>query len=276
MEHFDGHQQQIKQKDVYLLHLDAPRIVLISLILIGVIVGSFLIGMNFIKSNGEITASSSSNDGLFPNGNSFESPIPAPPSGDDTEKTDAEGLFADKNEKAESADMLSDTTKNDPVEIVTSESLHAVIPPVATKMPDKSASSDRIAKNQSQKKTIAHSRKAIKKESQSKKTHTAKTNHKNSSRVIAVTGTDAYDERIKEFPGYSIQVASYDKEDRANREIERLKDMSFDAYMDRSQVNGKLYYRVRIGPMASKIKALSLLREIQGNERYENSYIVTQ
>lgn len=276
MEHFEGHQQQVRQKDVYLLHLDAPRIVLISLIIIGVIVGSFLIGMNFIKSNGELTTASSLNNGLSQNGNSFDSPIPAPPRGDDVDKSEADGLFAEKDEKKDSSDVLAGTTKNEPVEIVTSESLHEIIPPVASKAPEKAAPAEKIAKKHSSKKTIARKHTPIRKERSHKKTQTAKSTYKKSNRVVAVTGTDAYNERIKDLSGYSIQIASYDKEATANREIERLKDMRLDAYIDRSRVNGKLYYRVRIGPLASKRKALSLLREIQGNERYEESYIVAQ
>jgi hypothetical protein len=49
MEQFDIPHQRIKEKSVYLLHLDAARIILISSAIIGIIIVSFLLGMNFVK-----------------------------------------------------------------------------------------------------------------------------------------------------------------------------------------------------------------------------------
>ena len=49
MEQFDIPHQRIKEKSVYLLHLDAARIILISSAIIGIIIVSFLLGMRFIR-----------------------------------------------------------------------------------------------------------------------------------------------------------------------------------------------------------------------------------
>ena len=49
MDQFNIPHQKVKEKSVYMLHLDAARIILISAAVIGIIIVSFLLGMNFIK-----------------------------------------------------------------------------------------------------------------------------------------------------------------------------------------------------------------------------------
>lgn len=41
----------LREKNVYLLHLDTPRILIISSVIIGLIIVSFMIGINFNKKN---------------------------------------------------------------------------------------------------------------------------------------------------------------------------------------------------------------------------------
>ncbi|HEY1405381.1 MAG TPA: SPOR domain-containing protein, partial [Spirochaetota bacterium] len=76
--------------------------------------------------------------------------------------------------------------------------------------------------------------------------------------------------------GFVLQVASYDKSDSAKSEVKKLKAMEFDAYYDKAQVKGKEFFRVRIGPIASKDKALQMLDEIQTNPRYEESFVTQE
>jgi len=48
MENFDFNEKPVaKEKNVFLLHLDIPRIILICAVLIGIVVTTFLLGMNF-------------------------------------------------------------------------------------------------------------------------------------------------------------------------------------------------------------------------------------
>ena len=49
MEQFNIPHQKIREKSVYLVHLDAPRIAVISAAVIGIIIASFLLGMNFVR-----------------------------------------------------------------------------------------------------------------------------------------------------------------------------------------------------------------------------------
>ena len=60
------------------------------------------------------------------------------------------------------------------------------------------------------------------------------------------------------------------------KEVKKLKDLNYDAYFDKTQVKGKDFYRVRVGPLASKDKALQMLDEIQQNPRYEESFVTQE
>ena len=97
---------------------------------------------------------------------------------------------------------------------------------------------------------------------------------KNISKVVPVSISKV--ERVKHVRvgDYSIQVASYDKRSKAKKEMRALKSMRYDAYVDKSKVNGRNYYRVRIGPISSKREAVGVLNDIQDNERYEDSYLI--
>jgi len=75
---------------------------------------------------------------------------------------------------------------------------------------------------------------------------------------------------------YVIQVASFDTSSKASSEVGRLKRLRFDAFIDRAKVSGKTYYRVRIGPIPSKTRAISMLNNIQDMERYRTSYMVQE
>jgi len=76
--------------------------------------------------------------------------------------------------------------------------------------------------------------------------------------------------------GYSIQIGSYDTNDKAKAEISSLKKMNYDAFLDKAVVNGKNYYRVKIGPISAKGKAIDMLREIQETSKYSESYLVKE
>ncbi|HDP79988.1 MAG TPA: hypothetical protein ENN21_04000, partial [Spirochaetes bacterium] len=52
MEHFNGIPPKgVKEKNMYILHLDTPRIIILCSVILGVVVISFLLGMNLFKSS---------------------------------------------------------------------------------------------------------------------------------------------------------------------------------------------------------------------------------
>jgi DedD protein len=74
--------------------------------------------------------------------------------------------------------------------------------------------------------------------------------------------------------GFFVQCASLDRIEKAKTEVQKLKELEYDAFFDKKELKGKDFYRVRIGPIATKDKALQMLEEIQQNSRYEESFIV--
>ena len=279
MEHFEGQQQQVKQKNVYLLHLDAPRIVLISAVIIGVIVGSFLIGMNFVKSSGELSPASMGQDMVSNNGSSgvFDAPIPAPPHSGDAEGSEDGELFSDKTGADKIDDAVTVHAKNESVDILTSDAINEIIPPSVQKKSEISKSATKQVIQKKPSKALARKSATVQKKAEQKNIKSAKSSSQTRTRIVPVS-TREPDKRTvsRDLSGFSVQVASYDKRGRASKEIDRLKKMNFDAYLDSSFVNGKKYYRVRIGPLSTQGRAQSLLKEIQGHERYGDSYIIKQ
>ncbi len=76
MEHFDERTpNRTREKNVYLLHLDAPRIIIISCVLIGVLIISFLCGMNYSTDDRQDNRSLARNEMLF-------NPLPEETAGD--------------------------------------------------------------------------------------------------------------------------------------------------------------------------------------------------
>ena len=81
MENFDHqHQENMKEKQFYLLHLDTPRIIIVSSVIIGLIVISFLMGMNFIggDSSSQQIAANNSFKSMDKNANLLDESIPSP------------------------------------------------------------------------------------------------------------------------------------------------------------------------------------------------------
>jgi len=75
---------------------------------------------------------------------------------------------------------------------------------------------------------------------------------------------------------YSIQIASYNNKSVARSEVRSLKNLRYDAYIDKTSINGRRYYRVKVGPVFSKRSAINLLNNIQDINRYEDSYLVKE
>jgi cell division septation protein DedD len=253
MEHFEEKNQNIKEKNVYSLHLDTPRIVLISAAIIGIIAASFLIGMNFIKkpdnrdlAKNDVIFDSNKDTDLF----SEKQPLPADPGRNEVKPLDTDPVKIDPK-------------KNDATGLITSDNFKEPVAPVAD--------IEKIDKKKSAKNK--ETKKVVKKEKKSEKIKPVK-NKKEKASIVEVSDADV---EAKTMTGkYVIQVASYDEKFRAEQELQSLKDLNFKAHIDRKKISGKDFFRLRIGPIATKEKAIKMLNGIQENPRYGESFMVRE
>jgi cell division septation protein DedD len=262
MEQFDVPHQKVREKNVYLLHLDAARIILIAAAVIAIIVVSFLLGMNFFK-RGEGPSPLSFNHDVFDTNKELDQLKNSIP-----ETSNNEDLSKPPDEKLAGGDMNEKTSKNtlDSTDLFTKENAQALTnrgssakTGHATK--PRTASEYDLAARSMKKSTAKNS--AVKKK-----------HHK--SGVVEVSGGKALHHKKTGASQFVIQVASFDKKSTALAEVKSLKRINHDAHMDEAKVGGKRYYRVRIGPISSKKKALDLLNDMQNRERYSESYMVRE
>ncbi len=75
---------------------------------------------------------------------------------------------------------------------------------------------------------------------------------------------------------YSVQVASYLHQNVADSVKARLASRKMNAYVIKAKVNGKLYFRVRVGPFSAKEKASEALHTVRDGMGYSASYICTR
>ena len=267
-----------KEKNMYILNLDTPRIIIITSVFIGLIVLSVLAGMNISKdSDNEIGMNANDgalldsltreNDGKpLPEGNVAE---PMPPDEGIVLKDAESGKQSADIAKEQAADLSKSKIINDPSfdktntldlknsaasDIITHENIESILPSVKE-----------AAKVKPKKAAVKSAKKSDKKE------------RKKQEKVVEVSSADknsgAYG---KNKDCYSIQVASFDKKFKAQTEVSRLEKMKFSAYIADGRVSGKNYYRVRIGPIYTKEKAFDLLNDIQNDDNYEESYMIKE
>lgn len=269
-------EKKLKEKNLYILHLDTPRIIIISCVFFGIIVIAVLVGMNINKkSDRDIDIFANDNavlDNLITenrendpalNNNALESSLensgvniknpdnsysPADNSFNKSTAMSGDNFLA-SNHGAGSAAQPGQAAGNTS-DILTHENIETIIPPA------------NVLKK-SEPKAVNKPKKIRKKTTQKKKS------------IVEVSSG----EKVRKAPDkgktyYSIQVASYDDKSKARSEIKRLEKNKYDAYVDSAYVSGKRYYRVRVGPVYSKKEACKLLDEITVNSRYEESYII--
>jgi len=238
---------------------------------VGVVVASFLFGMNFVKQSDNNYPEFSRNEALQQNRNNsdlFKNSIPALPSENDEIMTPLEDKKIMNNSEGISGSTAVLNSKNETgsTDVLTNENIAEIISPPQK---IKKATARAAVKN---KKTF---RAVAKKTVKPVRKKTVVRSPKRRSRVVEVASAEGSVQAVRK-SGYSIQVASYDKKSKASSEIQKLNSMKYDAFVDRTTVRGKRYFRVRIGPVASKKKAIDLLENIQGNPRYEGSYMIKQ
>jgi len=91
-----------------------------------------------------------------------------------------------------------------------------------------------------------------------------------------VAQTEEIHSKNKSHRSWSIQVASYNTIFKAQKEAKYLHSMNYDAFVDKADISGKTYYRVKIGPILKEDKAIGMLQEIQSIDKYKESYIVKE
>jgi cell division septation protein DedD len=273
MENFDArNQNKVKEKNVYLLHLDTPRILIIASVIIGLILVAFLFGMNLDKKTKDEDLSKlkdpfldspiaeksednyPDNKGIDPK--ELKQGNPATSAENDTlNPKDEKGIL--KYEKTAKAPNTASSDAND-ADVINNENVKQIIPPVKE-----------VVKTKNTK--ILAEKKSKKSSSMKDKTKASK-----KKKVVEVASRSTEDSVRGEKRLYSIQVASLDNKSKAISEINRLKELKYDAHLNKINVKGKSYYRVRIGPISSRKKAINMLNEIQEKKQYEESFMIKE
>ena len=261
MEQFDQQQKNpnVKEKSMYLLHLDGARILILSAITIGLLTVAFLVGMKITGENGKDSLASQDilSEQMQPGSNQ----VPV-----DAQKSDLPDLSSQSDISSIPATpstgpvpSLPDlpVAKNNELQktkdVSTAEEDHVVIPPARE-----------VAKTEKSSVKKSH-KKADRREAGRKKTNVVEVSSETPAKIE------------KHSKGmYVLQVASFDKLDVAKKEVSTLKSMKYDAFMDKTSVKGKTFFRVRIGPVAMKDKALQMMNELQSNDRYAECFVVKE
>lgn len=286
MENFDArNQNRVREKSVYLLHLDTPRIIILSCVIIGVLVVAFLVGMNINSGQSPSQNMISQKDMLFnpPPADlaipgQEETPVmpqpgdsdPAPSQMAETSPQGAQGTQETVVPGAAQSAQTAQSTVNsrntapavsgsaEPRDVLTRDNIREIIPPASTVKKDKTT---RIAKRQT------HERKA----------RAEKKTRRSRSRETVEVSSDARESRASRVrDGFSIQVGSFDSRAKAQKAVDDLKTRRFDSFIERTTVDGQQYYRVKVGPLSSQQRASRMLSDIQEMRQYQSSYIVRE
>ena len=270
MEHFDE-KQGIKEKSLYTFHLDTPRVVIAVSVLLGVIALTFLLGMTFTKADKVSPESLTASDllasgrpvdqGLQVQSEPVEAVLPNGQLPQVQSQPDAGAALLASNRPVNDNDLFQPSINNN------DSGLDRVFISDSPKREKNNAEKKKEAKKETKKNT-----KTTVKESAPDTRNTKKETVKKKSSVIPVVNESKNPPK----GSFAVQVASYDKRSKAANEIESLKKLNYSAYMNDTVVDGKQFFRVRIGPLSSKEKASAILDEIQDNDRYVSSYIVKE
>lgn len=265
MEYFNKPEgmEPVKEKKMFLLHLDTPRMLILSCVIIAIVAVSFLIGMNLKKKSA--TDPLAQNDPFLSNAISETVPDTI-----DEQSIISSNADDDKNNailsSSDTGTLNTENSTSDKPDILTYDNIKEVIPATAN-----NKSTQTVSENKNTKRTIDNV-----KVSNNTKTESKVKKNSSSGRVVEVSNIITTPKHTikpnSDF--YAIQIGSYDKNAKAIDEIAVLKRMGYTGYIDKSNVNGKIYFRVKIGPIDSKSKALTLLNKLQNNTKYASSYMV--
>lgn len=270
MEDFAAREQKgIKEKNIYILHLDTPRIIILTSVIIGLLIVSVLIGMNINKQDQRDIESFANENSVLENlavesekTDSLESSLESSLNSDNILKNkafDNSVITADNSLKPDNNlpafqgndNVNSNALSKEPAaDILTHENIE-IIPPA------------HIMKKPEQKKSV---KKSVEKHPERIKETTKRKG------IVEVSKSFKSPEKDKNY--FAVQVAAFDKKTKALSEINNLESKKYNAYIDSTKVNGRTFYKVMIGPVYSKKKAIDLLEEISADKRYEDSYII--
>ncbi|MCX7679347.1 MAG: SPOR domain-containing protein [Spirochaetes bacterium] len=281
MEHFDDFSNNRgKEKNVYLLHLDATRIVIITCALLGVIIIAFLIGMNFSPEERNDHHGTITNEALLaplpddPIRTPNETHTPIPNESDVPEKTSSETATAvlnpehnahtsahsspQKNSTANSEKLTTHHHDKEGQDLFAQGNGSETVPPAKT--------------TPSEQKT-----KPLPQASRVKKSADKYQQEKNTSRHRTVeVASKPHRTHIAPKEGFSIQVASYASRTKALQEVNRLKEHRYDPFIEATHINGRNFFRVKIGPLSTRKEAEKILEELKEMNRYDHSYITRE
>jgi cell division septation protein DedD len=280
MENFENGSPRIKEKSVYLVHLDTARIIIISCVMIGIIIVAFLIGMNMNKQKGT-SVDVAHKDNLFDmippetkGKDPFDTKTPPPPDseipltpGDENAISRPADDKLSKNDRTPSGEdkklNLPDNQSKEPSDVISQDNIKDAMP------------AQQELNKQEKKKPVGIAKKNRKldredrNEKTAKKSRTAKT-------VEVSSRVKSSDKAVKKSGSYTIQVGSFDTRSKAGKEAANLKKQKFDAFVENTMIHGKQYYRVKVGPIISRDRAIKMIGELQENDKYENSYLVKE
>jgi cell division septation protein DedD len=248
----------VREKSIYSLNLDGTRIAILSCIIIAVVAVTFLIGMKFSSSGDEhlpATVPALADLGTG-NGMTEADPLGLPESNGSA--LNQPGMGGANSQLQTVKDPLFNENPSQPDTALTAKT-EPEIKHVAPK------SGSQVAKKSATKKTAeAKSAVAIKKSAAVSQSavRPAFASIRESGKTASHAG------------GFAVQVASFDNLTKAKTEVAQLQDLDFDAYIDRTEVHGITYFRVRIGPMKTKAQANAILEKVSLENRYAQSYIV--
>ena len=258
----DESSTKVEEKSIYSLNLDGTRIAILSLIILAIITVTFLIGMKVSSSSDDFSSSentivnnvsetSGETDSLLPETNTLAPNQTAAAQTTDSDVT-SDPLFEATNNSISSQDTSID------------HSIAKIETEVKASKP-KSISKKKSSIAKAQKK---NERKLIVKNNNISKVRP--TYAKVSSKDSFISAKSA--KKI----GFAIQVASFDSIAKANKEVQMLKLEKYDAYIDKTNVNGITFFRVKVGPVSTKSYAADLLDKISLEPRYAESFIVKE
>ena len=65
--------------------------------------------------------------------------------------------------------------------------------------------------------------------------------------------------------GWAVQVGSFSSQANANKLTEKLVGLQYKAFVSRKSVNGRVWYRVRVGPRTTRAEAVELSKRLKGD-----------
>ena len=278
MEHFDE-KQGIREKSLYTFHLDTPRVVIAVSVFLGVVALTFLLGMTLTKGD-KVNSESLTASDLLASGrhdlNKFDHGLHSKNEPAEAVQPNSQVPQVKPQSDTGSAPLSSNKPVND--NDLFSPSINYNEPPIngisANDSPkhEKHEKNEKIAEKKKEKKEAKKNAKIAAKENAASGSRVKKDAPKKKSSVVPVVSESKN-------PGkgsFAVQVASYDKRSKAANEIENLKKLNYNAYMNDILIDGKQFFRVRIGPLSSKEKAAAIVDEIHDKDRYASSYVVKE